>query len=163
MDDLDVGKQTKKNMKRAEEAPKKMFTLGIGIGRATMGFFSGFMRGEREEGRGREGERRALVKGNGYDERVVAGMPRGVYIQGYGYDRERYGDGANDTSSPRSTSVSVGHRNHHLVRSYGGLEWQIELCQEGKNNEYNRECSYPLDTFTKWRKSLSCRMIRNGW
>jgi hypothetical protein len=112
MDDLDVGKQTRKNVKRTEEAPKKMFTLGIDMGRVTMAFFDGFMRGEREQGRrGREDERRALLRGNRYEERVMTGIPRGVYIQGYGYDRERYGDGTNDTSSPRSTSVSVDHRD----------------------------------------------------
>jgi hypothetical protein len=33
MNDLDVGKQTKKNMKRAEEAPKKAFNMGIDAGR----------------------------------------------------------------------------------------------------------------------------------
>jgi hypothetical protein len=111
MDDLDVGQQTKKNVKRAEEAPKKAFQFGIDVGRTAMGFFDGFRRGERgEERRGRQAERRGLLRHDTYEERVVAGIPRGVYIQGYGYDRERCGDGTNDVSSPRSRSVSVRHR-----------------------------------------------------
>jgi len=40
----------------------------------------------------------------------VTGKPRGVFIHGYGYDRERYGDGTNDGWVPRSTSVSMVHR-----------------------------------------------------
>jgi hypothetical protein len=69
------------------------------------------MRGEREQGRrGREDERRTLLRENTYEERVVTGIPRGIFIQGYGYDRERYGDATNDSSSTRSTSVSVSHR-----------------------------------------------------
>jgi hypothetical protein len=111
MNDLDVGKQTKKNMKRAEEAPKKAFNMGIDAGRVAKWFFDGFMRGEREQGRrGREDERRTLLRENTYEERVVTGIPRGIFIQGYGYDRERYGDATNDSSSTRSTSVSVSHR-----------------------------------------------------
>jgi len=108
MDDLDVGQQTKKNIKRAKDGPKKAFQFGLGVGRTAKGFLDGVMNGGRDqERRGHRGERRGLLRHDTYDERVVTGIPRGVYIQGYGYDRERFGDGANDNSSQRSTSVSV--------------------------------------------------------
>lgn len=114
LDDLDVGAQTKKNVKRAEEAPKKAFQFGIDAGRTAKGFFHGLVRGERgEDGRGRQAERRGLLRHDTYEERVVTGIPRGTYIQGYGYDREWYGDGTNDSSSQRSTSVSAGSSPKH--------------------------------------------------
>ena len=40
----------------------------------------------------------------------MTGIPRGMFFHGYGYGRERYGDGTNDGSMPRSTSVSMVHR-----------------------------------------------------
>jgi hypothetical protein len=110
LDDMTVGQQTKKNAKRAKEAPKKAFKYGIDAGRTAKEFFDGFMRGERDPETRRQDERRSLLRHDSYEERVVTGIPRGVLIQGYGYDRERYGDGTNDSSSHRSTSVSVGHR-----------------------------------------------------
>jgi len=108
MDDLDVGKRAKKDVKKVEEAPKKIFKFGVDVGRAAKGFIGGFIRGE-QSGREREGERRGLLRDNWNGERVVEGWPRGVYIQGYGYDRERYGDGTNDDTSTKHTSVSVAY------------------------------------------------------
>jgi hypothetical protein len=94
MDDMSVGKQTKKNMKRAEEAPKKALNIGLDVGRTAKQLLDKFMNSRCEQGwRGREGERRALLRENTYEERVVTGIPRGVFIHGYRYDRERYGDG----------------------------------------------------------------------
>ncbi|KAE9366112.1 hypothetical protein N431DRAFT_430278 [Stipitochalara longipes BDJ] len=111
MDDLDVGQQTKKNVKRAGEAPKKAFQFGLDVGRTAMGFLDGVMKsGHNQDRRGRQGERRGLLRHDTYEERIVTGIPRGIYIQGYGYDRERYGDGTDDSSSYRSTSVSIGPR-----------------------------------------------------
>jgi hypothetical protein len=111
MDELDVGKQTKKNVKRAEEVPSKIFKVGLGVGfdlgQVTKGFLNGFTRGE--QGRERDGERRGLLRGVGNWERDVV-MPRGAYVHGYGQDRERYGDGTNDSSGTRNTSVSGSHR-----------------------------------------------------
>jgi len=109
MDDLDVGQQTKKNVRRAKEGPKKAFQFGLEFGRSAKGFLDGMMNGGRDqERRGRRGERRGLLRHDDYEERVVTGIPRGIYIQGYGYDRERVGDGTDDNSSQGSPSVSVG-------------------------------------------------------
>jgi hypothetical protein len=108
MDDLDVGKRTKKDVKKAEEAPKKMFKLGIDFGRAAKGFLDGFVRRE-QRGSEWESERRGLLRDNENEGRGAVGLPRGVYIQGYGYDRERYGDGTNDTTSTKHMSVSMAH------------------------------------------------------
>lgn len=111
MNDMSVGKQTKKNIHRAEEAPKKALSFGLEVGRTAKQFLDKFMNGRCEQGwRGREGERKALLREDTYEERVVTGIPRGVFIHGYGYDRERYGDGTNDGSVTRSTSVSMVHR-----------------------------------------------------
>jgi hypothetical protein len=100
VDDLNVGKQTKKNVKRAEEVPKKMFNVGLDLGRAARGCLDGLLGGKRGE-RERYGERRGLLREND-------GME--AHFQGYGYDRERYGDGTNDSASSRNTGVSMNHR-----------------------------------------------------
>ena len=110
MDDMSVGKQTK-DMNRAEQVPKKALNVVLGVGRTAKHLLDKFLNSTCDYGwRGREGERRALLREDTYEERVVTGKPRGVFIHGYGYDRERYGDGTNDGWVPRSTSVSMVHR-----------------------------------------------------
>jgi hypothetical protein len=114
MDDMSVGKQTKKNMNRAEQVPKKALKFGTGVGRTAKQLLDKFLNSTCDYGRrGREGERRALLREGTYEERVVTGIPRGVFIHGYGYDRERYGDGTNDGWVPRSTSVSMVRREDY--------------------------------------------------
>jgi hypothetical protein len=109
MDDMSVGKQTK-DMNRAEQVPKKALNVVLGVGRTAKQLLDKFLNSICDYGwRGREGERRALLREDTYEERVVTGIPRGVFIHGYGYDRERYGDGTNDGWVP-STSVSMVHR-----------------------------------------------------
>ncbi|KAN0090203.1 hypothetical protein V8E51_018782 [Hyaloscypha variabilis] len=108
VDDLDVGQQTKKNVKRAKEVPKKVLEIGLDVGRTAKAFLDGVLKNQSGEERSRrQGERRGLLRNEAYDERIVTGIPRGVHVEGYGYDRERDGDGTNDNSSHRSTSISV--------------------------------------------------------
>lgn len=83
MDDMSVGKQTKNNMHRAEEAPKKAPNFGLQVGRTAKQFLDKCMNGRCEQGwRGREGERRPLLREDTYEERVVTGILRGCLFMG---------------------------------------------------------------------------------